>query len=161
MKEVTQEEQKRLGALLDKHEIEALIERHKPQGLEVRFDVQWLDRNALAASFSRRSTSGPYFITLSPKLLEWDITDRNAFSTIILHELAHVIDRNKNWTRYVSVNPLDQPETLEYGADDFVAGCGWTDGLIETLRLTAAHYCEHGMSGGMVDKRLSRLLSVA
>jgi hypothetical protein len=114
-----------------------------------------------AASFPRSSTAGPYFITLSPKLLEGDFTDRIAFSTVILHELAHVIDRAKNWTKYVSVNPLDQPETLEYEADDFVVARGWKDGLIETLRLTIARYREHGMPGGMADKRLSRLLNEA
>ena len=156
MIEVTQGEKEKLGALLDKHDIEALIARYKPQGLEVRFDVQWLDRNALAASFARSSTVGPYFITLSPKLLEWDFTDRIVFSTVILHELAHVIDRAQNWTKYVSVNPLDQSETLEYEADDFVIAWGWRGGLIETLRLTVARFREDGIPESMADKRLSR-----
>jgi len=157
MLEVTQAETDQLGALLKRHKIEALIARHKPQALEVSFDVQWLDRNALAASYTRRSTAGPYFITLSPRLLEWDFTDHIALSTIILHELAHVIDRAKNWTKYVSVIPIDQPENLEYEADDLVVAWGWKDGLVATLRLTIDRYREHGMPEGMVDKRLSRL----
>lgn len=156
--EVKQSELEMLGALLKLHEIEALIAKHKPQALDVRFDVQWLDRNSLAASFPRISSSGPYFITLSPLLLEWGLTDRIAFSTIVLHEVAHVIDRVKNWTRYISIDPLNYPETLEYEADDFVVACGWKEGLIETLRLTIAHGRELGMPEGMARKRLARLL---
>jgi hypothetical protein len=157
MIEVTQRERDQLGALLERHQIEALIAMHKPLTLEVEFDVQWLDRNALAASYPRRSTAGPYSITLSPRLLEWDFADRIAFSTIILHELAHVIDRAKNWTKYVSVSPIDQPENLEYEADDSVVAWGWKDGLMATLLLTIACYREHGVAEGMIEKRLSRL----
>jgi hypothetical protein len=51
MIEVTQRERDQLGALLERHKIEALIAMHKPQTFEVEFDVQWLDRNALAASY--------------------------------------------------------------------------------------------------------------
>jgi hypothetical protein len=105
MIEVKQGELERLGALLKEHEIEALIARHKPQALDVRFDVQWLDRNSLAASFPRTKTAGPYLITLSPLLLEWALTDRIAFSTIILHELAHVIDRTRNGQNMVRSIP--------------------------------------------------------
>jgi hypothetical protein len=86
MIEVKQGELEQLGALLKKYEIEALIARHKPQALDVRFDVQRLDRNSLAASFPRISTAGPYSITLSPLPVEWGLTDRVSFSTIILHE---------------------------------------------------------------------------
>jgi hypothetical protein len=157
MIEVKQGELEQLGALLKEHEIEALIARHKPQDLDVRFDVERLDRNSLAASFPRISTAGPYSITLSPLLVEWGLTDRVSFSTIVLHELAHVIDRVKNWTRYASVDPLNYPEILEYEADDFVVACGWRDGLIETLRLAIACGREHGMPEGMASKRLSRL----
>ncbi len=115
MIEVKQGELEQLGALLKGHEIEALIARHKPQALDVRFDVQRLDRNSLAASFPRIRTAGPYSITLSPLLVESGLTDRVSFSTIILHELAHVIDRVKNWTRYASIDPLNYPEILESG----------------------------------------------
>jgi hypothetical protein len=146
-----------LGALLKKHEIEALVALHKPPDLDVRFDVQRLDRNSLAASFPRNRTTGPYYITLSPLLVEWGLTDRVSLSTIILHELAHVIDRLKNWTSYASADPLNYPEILEYEADDFVVACGWKDGLVATLLLSIARYREHGMAEGMVDKRLSRL----
>lgn len=157
MIDVKEGELEKLGTLLNEHGIEVLITRHKPQTVEVRFDVQWLDRNSLAASFPRISTTGPYFITLSPLLLEWGLTDRIAFSTIILHELGHVIDRVKNWTRYASMDPLRPPEDLEYEADDFVVACGWKDGLIETLRRTITCGRDHGMPEGMASKRLSRL----
>ena|SRR5580704_3518973 len=157
MIEVKHGELEQLGALLKEHDIEALIARHKPQALDVRFDVQRLACNSLAASFPRNSTAGPYSITLSPLVVEWGLTDRVSFSTIILHELAHVIDRVKNWTRYASIDPLDYPEILEYEADDFVVACGWRDGLIETLRLTIARGREHGIPEGMARKRLSRL----
>ena len=130
-KEVTQDELDELGALLIEHEIKALIAKHKPQGFDVSFNVGWLRDNALAASFRRTSTSGPYFITLSPLLLVWGLRDRIAFSTIILHELAHVIDLVQNWTKYGSIEPADD-ETREYKADDFVIACGWKDGLVET-----------------------------
>jgi hypothetical protein len=160
MIEVKQGELEQLGTLLNEHGIEALIARHKPQTVEVRFNVQWLDRNSLAASFPRVSTAGPYFITLSPLLLEWGLTDRIAFSTIILHELGHVIDRVKNWTRYDSIDTLHQPDDLVYEADDFVVACGWKDGLIETLRQRITRKREHGMPEGMISKRLSRLSAV-
>jgi hypothetical protein len=159
MIEVKQGELEQLGALLKEHEIEALIAMHKPQALDVRFDVQRLDRNSLAASFPRTSTAGPYFITLSPLLLEWGLTDRISFSTVILHELAHVIDRMKNWTKYASIDPLEHSEALEYKADDFVVEWGWRDGLIETLRLAIARAREHEIPEGMASKRLSRLLN--
>lgn len=159
MVEVKQSELEQLGVLLEEHEIEALIARHKPLALEVRFDVQRLDHNSLAASFPRMSTAGPYFITLSPLLLEWGLTDRISFSTIILHELGHVIDRVNNWTKYVSTDPLSYPETLEYEADDFVVACGWRDGLNETLSRAIARGREHGIPEGMASKRLSRLSS--
>ena len=160
MIEVQRGELEQLWALLKEHETEALIAKHKPQVLEVRFDVQRLDRNSLAASFPRISTAGPYSITLSPLIVEWGFTDRVSFSTIILHELAHVIDRVKNWTRYTSVDPLNYPDILEYEADDFVVECGWKDSLVATLLLTIARYREHGMTEGMVDKRLSRLSNI-
>jgi len=89
------------------------------------------------------------------------ISDPIAFSTVILHELVHVIDRVKNWTKYFLVSPLDQPETLEYEADDLVATWGWKDGLIETLQLTIARRREHGMPGDIADKRLFRLSNPA
>jgi len=98
-KEVTQRELEQIVGQLKEHEIYALVANHKPQGLEVSFDVDWLRHNALAASFPRNNTAGPHFITLSPLLLAWGLTDRIAFSTIILHELAHVIDRVQNWTK--------------------------------------------------------------
>jgi hypothetical protein len=125
--------------------------------LEVSFDADWLHDNALAASFRRTGTAGPYFITLSPLLLEWSLTDRIAFSTIILHELAHVIDRAHNWTRYASTDSVDH-EALEYEADDFVVKCGWRDGLIDTLHRSIALRLEHGLPEAMTSKRLSRLL---
>jgi len=159
MSEVTQDEMSQLGALLREHEIKALIARHKPQTLDIKFNAQRLDRNSLAASFPRISTAGPYFITLSPLLLEWGLTDRISFSTVILHELGHVIDRVKNWTRYVSTDPLNYPENLEYEADDFVVACGWREGLIETLRLAITCGREHGIPEGMAGKRLSRFLN--
>jgi hypothetical protein len=128
--------------------------------LRVSFDVDWLQHNALAASFPRTSTAGPHFITLSPLLLMWGFSDGIAFSTIVLHELAHVIDRVQNWTKYASIDLLDH-EALEYEADDFVIACGWKDGLIETLRRSIALGLEHGMPEGMASKRLSRLFDVA
>jgi hypothetical protein len=159
-KEVTQGELEQIVALLKEHEIEALVAKRKPQGLEVSFDVDWLQDNGLAASFPRTNTAGPHFITLSPLLLEWGLTDRIAFSTIILHELAHVIDRVQNWTKYASIDPQDH-EALEYEADDFVVACGWKDGLIETLRRSIALGPGHGAPEGMASKRLSRLFNAA
>jgi hypothetical protein len=136
MTEFKEGELEQLGALLKEHQIEELIAKHKPQTLDIRFNVQRLDHNALAASFPRMSTTGPY-----------------------LHQLGHVIDRVKNWTRYASIDPLNYPGTLEYEADDFVAACNWRDGLIETLRLTVARGWQHGIPDGMASKRLSRLSS--
>ncbi|MGC1461191.1 MAG: hypothetical protein WA802_03250 [Terracidiphilus sp.] len=157
MIEIKQGELERLGALLKEYEIQALIARYVPQAAEVRFDVQRLDGDSLAASFPRMKSEGPYFITLSPLLIDWDLTDRVAFSTIILHELAHIIDRVRNWTRYSSNSPLDCREALEYEADDFVIACGWRDGLIATLRRSIECQREHGMPEDMTSKRLSRL----
>jgi hypothetical protein len=87
-KVVTQGELEQLVALLGERRIEALVAKHKPQGLRVSFDVDWLQHNALAASFPRTSTAGPHFITLSPLLLMWGFSDGIAFSTIVLHELG-------------------------------------------------------------------------
>lgn len=106
-REVTQSDLEQFEALLKEHEIEALVAKHKPQGLSVKFDVDWIDNDTLAASFRRTNTAGPHFITLSPLLLDYALTDRVAFSAIILHELAHVIDRARNWTKYSKY-----PETL-------------------------------------------------
>lgn len=160
-KDVTQGESEQLKALLNEHEIGALVAKYKPNGFEVSFDVDWVPQhNGLAASFPRASTAGPYFITLSPLLLEWGLTDRIAFSTIILHELGHVIDRVENWTKYPVTDPEDI-EALEYEADNFVASCGWKDRMIETLRRSIALGAEHGMSEGMTSKRLSRLFDEA
>ena len=84
------------------------------------------------------------------------MTDRVSFSTVILHELGHVVDRTRNWTRYASLG-AENREVLEYEADDFVVGCGWKDCLIETLRRSIALGPEHRASEGMAKKRLSRL----
>jgi hypothetical protein len=157
MREVTGEELDRLRALLDKHDISSLMLKHTPPGLEVGFDVQWLDLEALAASFTRRVTAGAYKITLSPKLLEWGLIDRTSFSTIILHELGHIVDRKNNWRSHPSLESLSDGETLEYEADDFVVRCGWGQELVDTLGVTAVRYRECGMGGGMSEKRLSRL----
>jgi hypothetical protein len=73
-----------LVALLKEHEMEALVAKHKPHGLQVSFDVDWLQYNALAASFRRTNTAGPHFITQSPLLTKWGLTDCMAFSTIVL-----------------------------------------------------------------------------
>jgi hypothetical protein len=89
-------------------------------------------------------------------LLEYGLTRRATFSTIILHELDHIVDCTRNWTKYASLSANDH-ETLEYEADDFVIACGWKDSLIETLRRTIALGPEHRESGGMAKKRLSRL----
>jgi hypothetical protein len=159
-KEVTQSELDQFSALLKEHEIEALVAKHKPQGLQVSFDVEWLRDNALAASFRRTQTAGPHHITLSPLLLKWGLTDDIAFPTIILHELGHVIDRVRNWKRYGSIEPSDH-EILEYEADDFVVGCGWKDSLIETLHRSIGLSMEHEVQEGMAKKRLSRLLKAA
>ena len=159
-KSVTQSELDQFSALLKEHEIEALVSKHKPQGLQVSFDVEWLRDNALAASFPRTNTAGPHSITLSPLLLMWGLTDGIAFSTIILHELGHVIDRVRNWKRYGVIEPLDH-EVLEYEADDFVVACGWKDSLIETLRRSIALGMEHEVQAGMARKRLSRLSNAA
>jgi hypothetical protein len=156
MAEVTQSELEQLAALLKEHEIEALVAQHKPQGLEISFNVDWLRHNELAASFARTNTAGPRFITLSPRLLEWGLTDRIAFSTIILHELARVVDRLQNWTKYASNAPLDH-EVLEYEADNLVVAWGWKDGLIETPRRSIALGSGHEIPEGMASKRLSRL----
>lgn len=160
-KDVTQVESEQLNALLNEHEIRALVANYKPTGFEVSFDVDWVPQhNGLAASYPRTTSAGPYFITLSPLLLEWGLTDRIAFSTIILHELGHVIDRVENWTKYPVTDPQDI-EALEYKADDFVVTCGWKDGLIETLRHSIALGAEHGISKGMTSKRLSSLFDEA
>jgi hypothetical protein len=159
-KTVMQGELEQLAALIKEYEIEALVAKHKPRGLRVSFDVDWLQHNALAASFRRTNTTGPHFITLSPLLLEWGLTDGMAFSTIILHELAHVIDRVQNWTKYASIDSLDH-ETLEYEADDFVVACGWKNALLETLRRSISLGLEHGVPVGMTSKRLSRIVDLA
>ncbi len=159
-KEVTQDELERLNALIEKHEIQALVAKHKPQNLEISFDASWIQPNALAASYKRVKTDGPCYITLSPLLLEWGLTDRVAFSAIILHELAHVLDRVKSWTKYDPNNSLDH-EALEYEADEFVVACGWKQGLIETLRRSISLLSEHGFPDGMASKRLAHLLSAA
>jgi hypothetical protein len=159
-KEVTQSELDQFSALLKEHEIEALVAKHKPRGLQVSFNVEWLRDNALAASFRRTQTAGPYPITLSPLLLKWELADGIAFPTIILHELGHVIDRVQNWKRYGSIEPFDH-EILEYEADDFVVGCGWKDSLIETLRRSIAHSMEDEVQEEMARKRLARLLKAA
>jgi hypothetical protein len=155
-REITQVESEQLAALLQQHDIEALIARYKPKGLEVAFNADWLP-NALAASYQRTNTAGPYFITLSALLLESGLTDRTAFSSIILHELAHVIDRKLNWSRYFSSGPMDD-EAREYEADDFVIACGWKDGLIETLQRWIALGPEDGALEGMANRRLHRLV---
>jgi hypothetical protein len=155
-KEVTPDELMKLGALLEEHNIEALIARHKPQSLSIRFDAEWLDDGALAASFPRLNSANPHFITLSPLLLEYGLTDRVSFSTVILHELGHVVDRTRNWTRHATLD-LENREALEYEADDFVVACGWKDGLIETLRRSIALGPENRASEGMAKKRLDRL----
>ena len=154
-KDVTQSDSDRLAALLIEHDVAALVEKHSPQNLRIGFDIEWLQENALAASFPRINTAGPYNITLSPLLLEWGLTDGIAFPTIILHELGHVIDRVRNWNRYASMECLHH-EDLEYVADDFVVACGWKVKLIETLRRSVAlgPKAEDGMAG----KRLARLL---
>lgn len=159
-KKITQRELEQFKALLQEHEIESLIAKYKPQGLEISFDVDWLHHYGLAASFARTNTAGPHFITLSPLLLEWGLTDRIAFPTIILHELAHVIDRVQNWTKYASRDPLDH-EALEYEADNLVVAWGLKDGLIETLRRSIALGSEHGESEVMASKRLFRLSDAA
>jgi hypothetical protein len=102
------------------------------------------------------NSAKPYFITLSPLLLEYGLTDREAFSTIILHELGHIIDRTRNWTRYTSLD-AENREVLEYEADDFVVACGWKDNLIETLQRSIVLGPKHRESEGMARKRLSRL----
>jgi len=155
-KEATPDELTKLGALLEEHNSEALIAKHKPQGLSISFDAQWLDDSALAASFPRMNSAKPYFITLSPLLLEYGLTDRAALSVIVLHELGHVIDRIRNWTRYASLD-AENLEALEYEADDFVVACGWKDSLIETLHRTIALGPKPRVSEGMARKRLSRL----
>jgi hypothetical protein len=159
-KDATQGELEQLAALLKEHGIEALVAKHKLQDLRVSFDVDWLQDNALAASFPRTNTAGPHFITLSPLLLKWGLTDGIAFSTIILHELGHVIDRVQNWQKYTSIDSLDH-EVLEFQADDFVVACGWKDSLIETLGRSIALGLEHEVQEGMARKRLSRLFDAA
>ncbi len=89
-------------------------------------------------------------------LLEYGLTERVSFSTVILHELGHVIDRTRNWTRYASLD-AENHEILEYEADDFVVACGWKDSLIETLQRAIALGPEHRTSEGMARKRLFRL----
>jgi hypothetical protein len=155
-KVATSYELEKLGILLEEYEIEALVAKHKPQNITIRFDAEWLEGDALAASFPQMDTSKPYFITLSPLILQYGLTDREAFSTIILHELGHIVDRIRNWTRYVSLQPEDI-EALEYEADDFVIACGWKSSLVRTLRRTIAFRPEDKRSEGMVTKRLSRL----
>ncbi len=150
------EELEKLGELLEKHEIKALLSRHKPQTLTIAFDAEWLDDGALAASFPRTDVSKPYFITLSPAILQHSFDDREAFSTIVLHELGHILDRVQNWTRYASFE-LNNVEALEYEADDFVVACGWKDSLLRTLQRTVSFGQASGKPEGMAHKRLSRL----
>ena len=157
--EPTHDEAKHLTSLLIENKIHELIAKHKPVGLTIDFNAERLKQHALAASYGRVQSAGPYFITLSPLLLDWGLTDRETFSTIILHELGHVVDRYQNWGKYVSVNPLNQPETREYEADDFVNSCGWKTELVKTLRLTIELVRSHGFGEGMLAKRLSRITS--
>jgi hypothetical protein len=155
-REVTPDELQKLGALLEQHNIEALLAKHKPHSLCIGFNVEWLADDALAASFLRLDSAKPHFITLSPLLLEYGLTDRVSFSTIILHELGHVVDRVRNWTR----DPLldaEIAELSEYQADDFVIACGWKNSLVETLQRTIALGPEHRASESMARRRLSRL----
>jgi hypothetical protein len=153
--EVASGDLEKLEALLKEHDIDALITKHKPQDLSIGFDAEWLDDEALAASFPRMNSAKPYFITLSPLLIKYGLTDREAFSTIILHELGHIIDRTRNWTRYTSLDEENR-DVLEYEADDFVVACGWKDSLIETLQRAIVLGPEHRASEGMARKRLSR-----
>jgi hypothetical protein len=155
-REVNPDELEKLGALLQEHDIEALVAKHKPQSISIGFDAEWLEDDALAASFTKIDSAKPYFITLSPLLLQYGLTDREAFSTIILHELGHIVDRFRNWTRYVSLDAGNH-EVLEYEADDFVIACGWKDSLVKTLRRVIALGPKHRASEGMARKRLSRL----
>ena len=155
-KVATPDELEQLGTLLKQHEIEALVAKYKPQSLTIRFDAEWLEDDALAASFSRMDTAKPYFITLSPLILQYGLIDREAFSTIILHELGHIVDRFRNWTRYASLK-MENIEVLEYEADDFVIACGWKDSLVSTLQRAIALGPEHRASEGIARKRLSRL----
>lgn len=152
------EEIQKLGDLLEKYEIEELLGRFKPQALKIAFDAEWLDDGALAASFPRTDTSKPYFITLSPAILQHSFDDREAFSTIILHELGHILDRIQNWTRYASCG-INNVEALEFEADDFVVACGWKDSLVKTLERTVSAAQTSGNSEGMMHKRLFRLHS--
>jgi hypothetical protein len=159
-KEVTQNESERLAVLLREQQVAALVAKHAPRSIQIGFDVEWLKDNALAASFPRMTTAGPYNITLSPLLLECGLTDQLAFSTIVLHELGHVIDRVQNWKRYGSTELLDI-EASEYAADDFVVACGWRNSLIQTLRRTIALGSTVAVSEGMANKRLTRLMNAA
>jgi hypothetical protein len=152
----TADELEKLGALLEQHEIEALLAKHKPQSIAIRFDVEWLDDFALAASFPRMNSMQPFFITLSPLILHYGLTDREAFSTIVLHEVGHIVDRIRNWTRYCSLD-AQNIEVLEYQADDFVIACGWKNSLVSTLQRAIALGPEHPRSNGMAQKRLFRL----
>jgi hypothetical protein len=157
-KEVTRDESERLAVLLEEHQVAALVAKHTPRGLKIGFDLEWLKDNALAASFPRTNTAGPYNITLSPLLLEWGLTDQIAFSTIVLHELGHVVDRVQNWKQHGSMEPQDH-EAFEYAADDFVVACGWKDSLVETLRRSISLGSKAAVQEGMAKKRLTRLLN--
>lgn len=160
MREITREEICQLEALLIEHDLHSLISRLKPSQLEVEFDFRWLGSSVLARSPFRNRTAGPYFIELSPLLLDWGFTDRGMFLAVVLHELAHVLDTYKNWGRHISVGDLADREILEFEADNFVVEKGFTSGLLEALKLTVARYREHGLVSEMTDKRLSRLLNL-
>lgn len=96
----------------------------------------------MAASFPTLDGAKSHLITLSPLLLEYGLTDRVSFSTVILHELGHVVGRARNWTRYASLD-VENHRVLQYEADDFVVACGWKDGLMETLQSAIARATEH------------------
>lgn len=155
-KVATSSELEKLGVLLEEHGIGALVAKHAPQNITIGFDAEWLEDDAFAASFPRMDTSKPYLITLSPLILQYGLTDREAFSTIILHELGHIVDRIRNWTRYGSLQ-MGNIEALEYEADDFVIACGWKDSLVRTLQRVIDLGPEDNRSERMVIKRLSRL----
>jgi hypothetical protein len=156
-KEPTESELELLSALLNAHQVRTLVANYKEHSLEVDFNVERIRGHGLAASYRRQTTTGPYFITLSPLLLEWELTDRVAFSTIILHELGHIVDRVHNWTDHASIEQTDA-EAKEYKADAFVVSWGWGDALVDTLRRSIVLEQEHGATSDLTSKRLARLV---
>ena len=142
--------------LIKTHETAALVKKHKPE-LKIAFDAERIKDDAFAASYERQQTDGAWYITLSPRIIECGLTDYESFSTIVLHELGHIVHRLQAWGSPELRHSLNDQFLREYIAHDFVISCGWKTQLRNTLLRTEALREESGLAPGIGSKRLERL----